>query len=486
MPKKFHLFTLGCPKNEVDSEYVLRDLLGMGMEHTPQADEADVVIVNTCGFLQSALGEAREALRSFASQRGRGQRIVVFGCAVVRVGEKLWRDIDGVDAGVKSVQEVVEYIAKIYHYDQTPAAWYTSGSYVAEWGMTQRLDLGRPYAYVKIAEGCDQECSFCTIPAIKGPYRSREPEHILGEIQNLLERGIKEIVLIAQNTTAYGTDWRQGAERPPSPASGGLRRAGRTRNTEPGTQNQELRTRDTGPSKRELIRAASNLAELVRLICRTFPRLPRLRIMYAYPSLVTPQLIEVMATFGQVCHYLDLPLQHASPKILKAMRRPGKSADVENLIGELRTAIPDISIRSVFIVGFPGESEIDFECLKDFVRRMRFDHVGLFQYSAEAGTIAATLGHQVSEHIKQKRYDELMGMQQSIVFEINKGMIGREVNVLIEQEASDDHEHMQGRTYRSAPEIDSQVIVHGCARIGSLARVKITGVQGYDLVGELL
>ena len=291
-------------------------------------------------------------------------------------------------------------------------------------------------AYLKIADGCSAPCSFCTIPSIKGPWRSKPVEQIVHEARELVDQGVQEIVLIAQDTTAYGYDRGE---------------------------------RDA-------------LASLIERLLEEVPELPWLRVMYAFPGRVTPRLVETMARYPQICHYLDLPLQHAHPAVLARMRRP--SIDVaRNTVWRLREAMPDVAIRTAFIVGFPGETEEEFQTLLDFVEEMRFDRVGVFTYCREAGTPAAAMPDQIPEEVKEERRAQVMELQQRISLEKNQALVGRELDVLIEG-AGDGIS--VGRTYRDAPEVDGLVIVHGEWPVNAMLRVRITGAMEYDLLGEVI
>jgi len=438
--KTFYLVTLGCPKNEVDSEFLTNDLLqlGYGIVYTPQ--EAHVILVNTCGFLQSAVEEARQQIEALSNDLRSDQRLIPFGCAVKRVGQEL----------------LVERMQGLEMYSTWEEVRQALGGNIASRGETgSRINTGRWYAYVKIAEGCDEHCAFCTIPAIKGAFVSKPAELILAEIRSLLEQGIKEIVLIAQNTTAYGLD---------------LRKA------------QGKGERGKGKAIEQKVKS---LAELVALICETHPELPRLRIMYAYPDYIKDDLIAVMRDYPQVCKYLDMPIQHADLAILKAMHRPSNTEKHVKLLDTLRKEIPGIALRTTFIVGFPGEGEQEFQLLKEFIRKQAFDHVGVFQYSPEPGTPAAVMPRQVSTALKLQRYDELMGLQQSISFSRLQKLVGETTDVLIEGEIEGGERYrFFGRSYRSAPEIDGLVFVRGKVAPGSIVSVRIERAEEYDLWGE--
>ena len=427
--KSFFLLTLGCPKNYVDSETLSIALMDAGYRAEMKPERADLLLVNTCGFLQAALDEAEETIGKLGAIKKPKQRLIVFGCAVKRSLPLFSNPELGVDE----------------RYD----TWEETAKALAPEGVLAgvRVNTGVPYAYVKIADGCDEHCAFCAIPGIKGAFVSKPSDLILSEIGHLLEQGVQEIILIAQNTTAYGLDFRKRQEKV----------------------------------------AVDSLDLLIELICSAFPELPWLRIMYAYPDYITPRLIEVMARFAPVCHYLDIPLQHASPKVLKSMGRPYNIEKTKATLAALRLAMPDLAIRTTFIVGYPGELEPDFVLLKKFVHDIGFDSMGVFQYSKEPGTPAADLPRQISDEVKLRRYDELMGLQQTVSYERNKAMIGQTIRVLVEAEIEDkDGFRFIGRSQRSAPDIDGVVYLQGEAEIGSFVNVHISSADEYDLTGTIV
>lgn len=459
---RFWIYTLGCPKNEVDSEGLSRVLIDAGHQLAGSPDEADIVVVNTCGFIEAARHESLELLREVAALKGahsykrpnggRGGRpsrgaakaakmLIAAGCLAERYGERLSTEIDGIDAilGTRRWAEVARVVERVRH-DERPC-WIGAGD------EPTRIDrtATSPSAYVKIADGCDAGCTFCAIPSIKGPYRSRPMPAVIDEIRQLVERGVKEVVLIAQDTTAYGRDL-------------GLR---------------------------------DGLAELLDSIVEQVPELPWIRLLYAYPQFITPRLLETMARHQRVLRYVDLPLQHAHPRVLKRMSRP--HGDPREVVARLRTALPEVALRTTFIVGFPGETEDEFRALLEFIEDARFDRVGVFTYSAEEGTPAATMPGQVPERVKRRRYDRAMRLQQKISLELNRQWVGRSLDVLVEGqvEAEESNEagtlgQWVGRSFRDAPEIDGLVFVEGQAAVGRIVPVHITGALEYDLVGRVV
>ena len=432
---RFYIETLGCPKNTVDSEMIATLLGEAGHQAAPHPRQADIVIVNTCGFIRDAREESYQALAKLAARKRRGQKLVAAGCLAQREGAEIRRRVPGVDAliGARNWNEIISLCERL-EAGATHLDWVRpEGNLVAS--VPRRALLGRT-AYIKIADGCDAACAFCAIPLIKGPYRSKPFTEVLREAQELARQGVREIVLIAQDTTAYGRDL-------------GLR---------------------------------DGLPTLLRAMAEAVPEIAWLRILYAYPQHVTPALIEAMATLPPVCHYLDLPLQHGHPETLRRMRRPYDLQQVYDLIGALRAAMPDIALRSTFIVGYPGETEQEFEGLLEFMRTIAFDRVGVFCYSAEKGTPAAELPNPVSAEEMAERYDRAMRLQEEISLARNRAQIGREVDVLIEGAADG---LSVGRSYREAPEIDGFVLLPGEHAVGEFLRARIVRAETHDLVARV-
>ena len=434
----YHIVTLGCAKNTVDSESMSGLLDRAGYRQVNDLSKAGVIVVNTCGFIGPAKEESLRVLSEIAQDKRKGQLLIAAGCLTQRYGAEIARQVPGIDGllGTRrwmDILKVVEGLRQgahpepLYHLPEAP----TVGS--DEAGVLRAAIQGSS-AYLKIADGCRRPCAFCAIPLIKGTAVSRPMDVILNEVRVLQARGVREINLIAQDTTDYGHD---------------------------------LGIKD-------------GLAKLLEGIAEAAPQVKRIRILYAYPGYVTDRLIDVMANRPQVLPYLDMPLQHAHPAVLRRMRRPANMDWVYSTIEKMRAAMPDLAIRTTFIVGYPGESEAEFQALLDFVQEIRFDRVGAFQFSFEPGTPSEPLGDPLPAEVKQERYDRLMGLQQGISLEKNQSFIGSIVPVLIE--GSGDGISV-GRSYRDAPEIDGMVIVEEELPVGEFVPVRITGAMPYDLTG---
>jgi ribosomal protein S12 methylthiotransferase len=440
MSKTFHLTSLGCAKNSVDSDSMAQLLAGDGYRQVKAPQQASVLIVNTCGFIGPAKDESYSVLRALAEAKRPDQLLIAAGCLTQRYGAEVARQVPGVDGilGTRRWMDIVEVVralrkgphpVPLYHLPEAP----TVGT--DEHG-TLRAAVAGGSAYLKIADGCRRPCAFCAIPLIKGTMVSRPMETILDEAHRLNGMGVRELNLIAQDTTDYGHD---------------------------------LGMKD-------------GLAALLENICDQVPGLDWLRIMYAYPGYVTDRLIEVMASHPQVLPYLDIPLQHAHPDTLERMRRPANVDWVYRTLAKMRQALPAMAIRTTFIVGYPGETEAEFQTLLDFVQEMRFDRVGTFQFSYEPGTTSEPLGDPVPAEVKEERYQRLMELQQNISLQINQSLVGQTLDVLIE---GFNKGISVGRSYRDAPEIDGLVLVEGKAEIGKIVPVRITGAMAYDLTGGL-
>ncbi len=436
----FHIVTLGCAKNDVDSASMAQLLDRQGYREVDRPEKADVIIVNTCGFIAPAREESYRVLRELATRKRRGQLLIAAGCLTQRYGQEVVRRVPGIDGilGTRRWMDILEVIRKVrrkphpeplYHLPDAP----TVGPDVQ--GVA-RVAVQGPSAYIKIADGCRRPCAFCAIPLIKGTLVSRPMESILEEARLLQELGVKEIILIAQDTTDYGHD---------------------------------LGMKD-------------GLARLLERLVQEVPDIPWIRIMYAYPGAVTDRLIELMATEKQILPYLDMPLQHADPRVLRAMRRPANLDWVYRTIEKMRRAIPDLTLRTTFIVGYPGETEEAFQRLLDFLDEMRFDRVGAFRFSYEPETASAALGDPIPPEVKQERWERLMAHQQRISLEKNQAWVGRVLDVLIE--GVDEESGVSiGRSFRDAPEIDGLVLVEEVLPMGEMVPVRITQALVYDLVG---
>ncbi len=438
--KSFYLVSLGCAKNTVDSESMAQLLMGSGYQPTDDPESASVLLVNTCGFIGPAKEESFQVLGDLAEKKRDGQILIASGCLTQRYGAEVVQRVPGIDGilGTRRWMDVVEVVKKLragphpeplYHLPDTPTVGIDEKD-------TLRAAVQGASAYLKIADGCRRPCAFCAIPLIKGTLVSRPMETILEEARILRDSGIREVILIAQDTTDYGHDL-------------GLK---------------------------------DGLADLLEQMVKTVPDMDWIRLMYAYPGHVTDRLIDVMATHSQVLPYLDMPLQHAHPETLRRMKRPANVDWVYRTLEKMRIAIPSLSLRTTFLVGYPGETEDEFQTLLDFVGEIRFDRVGVFTFSFEPGTPSEPLGDPVPEEIKLDRQEQLMLLQQGISLEKNQAFVGRTMDVLVEGYGDG---VSVGRTYRDAPEIDGMVIIEGQPTIGEIVPVRITGAMTYDLSGTV-
>ena len=449
--KNFHLVSLGCAKNTVDSESMGQMLLQKGYAHTMDPFHAQVLIVNTCGFIGPAKEESYQALKELAANKQPDQLLIAAGCLTQRYGEEVVHKVPEVDGvlGTRRWMDILYLIDRLRQ-NKNPQPVYHLPSDAASVGTDEgdvlRVSIDGPSAYIKIADGCRRPCAFCAIPLIKGTVISRPVDSILKEAINLQSRGIREIILIAQDTTDYGHD----------------------------------------------LGIKNGLAHLLKQITNTAPEIDWIRIMYAYPGYVSDELIETMAQYPQVLPYLDIPLQHGHPMTLRRMRRPANIKWVYNTIQKMRSAIPNLAIRTTFIVGYPGETEEEFQALLDFVEDLKFDRVGAFKFSFESGTASEVLGDPIPEEIKQERLDRLMTLQQAISLQKNQSFIDQTLDILIEGHGETEQDSIPiatGRSYRDAPEIDGLVFVEAhpaqpaLPGIGEIVPVKITGAMTYDLSG---
>jgi ribosomal protein S12 methylthiotransferase len=437
-PARVHLVSLGCSKNTVDSVSMLHLLERAGYAATDDAEQADILVVNTCGFIAPARAESISVLRDLAEHKRPGQLLIAAGCLTQRQGADVVREVPGIDGllGTRQWREIAALVSSLRQ-DGPPAPRYEvppAATVGGDDAGVARAAVQGASAYVKIADGCRRPCAFCAIPLIKGTAVSRAPEPLVDEIARLQAHGVREIVLIAQDTTDYGHDL-------------GLR---------------------------------GGLAELLERITARVPDLEWIRLLYAYPGAVTDRLIEVMASQPQVLPYLDMPLQHAHPAVLRRMRRPSNVEWVRSTLTRMRAAMPDLALRTTFIVGYPGETDDEFEALLAFVEEIRFDRVGVFTFSFEPGTTSEPLGDPVPQEVKEDRRQRLMALQQRISLERNQAFIGRTLPVLVEGHGDG---LTMGRSYRDAPEIDGLVIVEGEIPAGELVPVRITGALPYDLSG---
>jgi ribosomal protein S12 methylthiotransferase len=446
--KKVGMVSLGCPKNLVDSEVMMGLLARQGYELTSDQSAAEVLVVNTCGFIDSARQESVDTILEMAQLKRTGglKRLVVAGCLVERYREQLEREIPEIDAciGVNQLGEIQTVVEK-----GRPLPVYSDGASVPELFLydetTPRLRATALYtSYIKIAEGCDHTCAFCIIPKLRGVFRSRSPESIIREVQMLSAQGVREFVLISQDTTSYGIDL-------------GLR---------------------------------NGLARLVGSIADV-PGVEWVRSMYCYPTAVTNELLDVIADRENVCKYLDIPLQHASRRVLSRMKRGGSRDSHERLIERIRKRVPDVGVRTTFIVGFPGERDEDFAELIDFVKEFEFDRLGVFTYSDEEHSSAYELDEKVETRVMRRREKELMTVQSRVSRRKNRAMIGRRVKVLLEGRSKETDLLLEGRMETQAPEIDGSVLINEVpdgADIcpGDFVTVEITDAHDYDLIGRVV
>jgi ribosomal protein S12 methylthiotransferase len=449
---KYYLLSLGCSKNTVDSESIAQVLEQSGMRGVGDPHKAEVLIVNTCGFINSAKQESIDMLRDLVDGRKSGQMVIAAGCLSQRYGADLIQEVPGLDGiiGTRRWMDIFDLVGRLRE-RKHPEPLYHLPDEAKVVGLDERgvlrASVQGASAYLKIADGCRRPCAFCAIPKIKGTAVSRPVESIVGEATRLQAMGVKELILIAQDTTDYGYDL-------------GLK---------------------------------DGMAHLLDEIVSAAPELDWIRVMYAYPGYVTPRLIDTMAKHPQVLHYLDMPLQHGHRDTLLRMRRPAKIEWVYETLATMRAAMPDLTVRTTFIVGYPGETDAEFEGLMNFVRDLEFDRVGAFKYSYELGTPSATLPDQVPDHVKDERYNALMELQQGISLKKNQAYIGKTLDVLVEGHGVGEDEDGEetgdslslGRSYRDAPEIDGYVIVEGELPVGEIVPVRITGATIYDLIGTM-
>jgi ribosomal protein S12 methylthiotransferase len=434
------VINLGCAKNLVDSEVMSGLLQQAGYRLVADPAQAEVIIINTCSFITEAKEEAIATILEHAryKETGNCQKLIVAGCLAQRYGRQLTRQMPEIDVlvGTGGVPRIVEVVQRACR-DEKPLLFKKPGYKYHE--SLPRLLSTPPYtAYLKIADGCNNHCSYCIIPQIRGPYQSRPLEVVLGEARQLAERGVKEIILVAQDTTRYGLD----------------------------------------------LYGEYYLANLLKELVR-IDDLYWIRLLYCYPTCFTDELVEVIAREKKVCSYLDIPLQHASAEILKMMHRCGNAGAYWTLIKHLRKMIPRLTLRTTFLVGFPGETEQYFEELLEFVEKVEFDWLGVFTYSREEGTMAARMARQVPEAVKEERYHRVMLLQREITRQKNEALVGQTVKVLVEEPVTDREGYFYGRSERSAPEIDGIIDFYAPgAAPGMFLNVRLTGVEDYDMLGK--
>ena len=440
--------SLGCDKNLVDTEVMLGILAQRGHQMVDDENEADIIIINTCCFIHDAKEESIQNILEMAQlkERGRLKALIVTGCLAQRYKDEILKEIPEVDAvlGTTSYEEIGNVIDSVLSDNMVERGQsritMKDVDYLPEVKTKRLVTTGGHFAYLKIAEGCDKHCTYCIIPKVRGNYRSVPMENLLKEARELAEGGVKELILVAQETTVYGQD----------------------------------------------IYGEKMLPKLLRELCK-ISGIQWIRILYCYPEEITEELIQTMKEEPKICHYLDLPIQHASDAILKKMGRRTSKAQLIETIEKLRAAMPDIALRTTLITGFPGETQEDHEELMDFIDRMEFERLGVFTYSPEEDTPAAKMDGQIKEEVKEDRQAELMELQQDIVFEQAEDMIGRELLVMIEGKVADENAYV-GRTYRDAPNVDGLIFVNTDEELmsGDFAKVKVTGAMEYDLIGELI
>lgn len=434
---KVGMISLGCPKNQVDGEALLQKLADNGFQIVNEIEQSDVMIVNTCGFIEDAKREAIETILEVAEYKNAGliSAIVVTGCLAERYQDEIIKEMPEVDAvlGIGSNKDIVKVCQKALIGIKTTS--FPNKCYLP---LDDKRMVSTPshWAYLKIAEGCDNRCSYCAIPGIRGGFRSRKMENVIDEANALANNGVKELILIAQDTTRYGDDIY-------------------------------------GEYSLDKL-----LLELVKI-----ERIEWIRLFYCYPQRITDSLIEVIAENEKICNYIDIPLQHSHPEVLKAMNRVGTGDDYKNLLSKMREAIPDLALRTTFMVGFPGENEEHFENLCSFIKDVKFDKMGCFAFSPEEDTPAFNMPNQIEDNIKQRRQEVIMNTQYSITEDSNKSRVGNTYKVIIDEF---DGEKYIGRSYMDSPEIDSGIIFTSKneEKVGEFVNVLITDYDGYDLIGE--
>lgn len=439
---KILFISLGCDKNLVDTEVMLGMLASRGYEMTNDEQEADIIVINTCCFIHDAKEESIQNILEMAEYKknGSAKALIVTGCMAERYRQEILDEIPEVDEvlGTTAYDRILDAV------DAALAGQHevmTADLNALPLPETKRLvTTGGHFAYLKIAEGCDKHCTYCIIPKIRGNFRSVPMERLLKEAQDLAEQGVKELILVAQETTLYGKD----------------------------------------------LYGEKSLPKLLRELCK-ISGIRWIRILYCYPEEITDELIQVMKEESKICHYLDLPIQHANDTILKRMGRRTSKQELIDIVQKLRKEIPDICLRTTLITGFPGETQEQHEEVMEFIDTLEFDRLGAFTYSPEEDTPAATFEDQIEEEVKEDRQADIMELQQEIAFDKAEDMIGREVLVMIEGKVADENAYV-GRTYRDAPNVDGLIFINTDVELisGDFAKVKVTGALDYDLIGELI
>lgn len=439
---KIYFISLGCPRNLVDSEVMLGILLKTGYEIADQLEAADYIVINTCGFLEASRNESMETVEDVLSTRKKTAKLIVTGCMVQTHHQELQERFPGIDYLLGSGD--VEGILKAVESTKKGQMITSARSYLEAGEVPRKISTPKHYAYLKIAEGCRKRCSYCVIPTIKGPLKSKSKERILKEFHLLLDQGVKEIILIAQDLGDYGKDF-----------------------------------------------GSRNLAALIDLL-QSMLEVKKdfwLRLLYLYPDEITPELIELMKSDSRICPYLDMPIQHINNEMLKKMRRTTSREDIINTIINLKKEIPNIVIRTSLITGFPGETDEQFEELCEFIQKYPLDNIGIFKYSREPGSHSFDYPDQISEGIKEKRRDRLMKIQQKVARKQNKRWLGKTLRCIVEGTHPDSKFLMQARFFGQCPEIDGNIIINDGRKVkafGEFYEVEITDVADYDLIGRVL
>ena len=438
---KLLFISLGCDKNLVDSEMMMGLLHDRGYEFTDNEEEADIIVINTCGFINDAKEESINTILEMAKYKENNLKaLIVAGCLVERYKNEILQELPEIDAIVGTtafdkICDVVDDVLADKKHNELESI-----NKMCRPDVKRIITTGGYYSYLKIAEGCDKHCTYCSIPMIRGAYRSVRMDELVKEAEYLADNGVKELIIVAQEITVYGKD----------------------------------------------LYGEKKLPELLHRLCK-IPGIQWIRLLYCYPEEITDELIETIRTEKKICHYIDMPIQHASDKILKAMGRRTNNAELRNIISKLRKEIPDICLRTTLITGFPGETEEDHQILLDFIDEMEFDRLGVFTYSPEEDTKAASLDNQVDEEVKLCRKDEIMELQQEISMDKSERLIGKEIEVIIEGKASDEDVYV-GRSYMDAPSVDGYVFINSEEELmsGDFAKVRIVKAMEYDLIGDLI
>ena len=438
---KLLFIPLGCDKNLVDSEMMMGLLHDRGYEFTDNEEEADIIVVNTCGFINDAKEESINTILEMAKYKEKNLKaLIAAGCLVERYKNEILQELPEIDAIVGTtafdkICDVVDDVLADKKHNELESI-----NKMCRPDVNRIITTGGYYSYLKIAEGCDKHCTYCSIPMIRGAYRSVPMDELVKEAEYLADNGVKELIIVAQEITVYGKD----------------------------------------------LYGEKKLPELLHRLCKV-PGIQWIRLLYCYPEEITDELIETIRTEKKICHYIDMPIQHASDKILKAMGRRTNNAELRNIISKLRKEIPDICLRTTLITGFPGETEEDHQILLDFIDEMEFDRLGVFTYSPEEDTKAASLDNQVDEEVKLCRKDEIMELQQEISMDKSERLVGKEIEVIIEGKASDEDVYV-GRSYMDAPSVDGYVFINSEEELmsGDFAKVRIVKAMEYDLIGDLI